>query len=120
MDGVAGATGQDGDVSKMVIILAATNLPWDIDDGLRRRLEKRIYIPLPDEEGRRKLLDINLRDVDVTADIDVDHIAAQLEGYSGADKCCSHFVFKGSRSWVHRVGLIVPTDYIPCGPTGLT
>ena len=45
MTGAAG--GQDDDPTKMVIVLAATNFPWDIYEALRRRLEKRVYIPLP-------------------------------------------------------------------------
>lgn len=44
--GVGGALEND-DPSKMVMVLSATNFPWDIDEALRRRLEKRIYIPLP-------------------------------------------------------------------------
>lgn len=55
--GVTGATGQDEDPTKMVIVLAATNFPWDIDEALRRRLEKRIYIPLPN--GRAFLVIID-------------------------------------------------------------
>lgn len=71
--------------SKAVIVLAATNFPWDIDEALRRRLEKRIYIPLPTLKGRRSLLDICLRDVDKSDDLNLAEVAEKLEGYSGSD-----------------------------------
>jgi katanin p60 ATPase-containing subunit A1 len=53
--------------------------------ALRRRLEKRVYIPLPDLEGRRELFRINMRGVEVGADVDLDELAAKAAGYSGAD-----------------------------------
>ncbi|KAF1382770.1 hypothetical protein PFLUV_G00147220 [Perca fluviatilis] len=84
MDGVGGALDND-DPSKMVMVLAATNFPWDIDEALRRRLEKRIYISLPTAIGRVELLKINLREVELAEDVDLDFIAEKIEGYSGAD-----------------------------------
>ena len=42
-------------------MLAATNFPWDIDEALRRRLEKRIYIPLPAMIERQELLRLALK-----------------------------------------------------------
>ncbi|XP_061578954.1 uncharacterized protein LOC133445647 [Cololabis saira] len=84
MDGVGGALEND-DPSKMVMVLAATNFPWDIDEALRRRLEKRIYIPLPTAVGRVELLKINLREVELMPDVDLDLIADKIDGYSGAD-----------------------------------
>ncbi|KAI4904363.1 hypothetical protein NFI96_028921 [Prochilodus magdalenae] len=83
MDGVGGTS--ENDPSKMVMVLAATNFPWDIDEALRRRLEKRIYIPLPSAKGRVDLLKINLKELDLANDVDMDKIAEQMEGYSGAD-----------------------------------
>lgn len=79
MDGVS------DEAAKIVMVLAATNFPWDIDEALRRRLEKRIYIPLPNDEGRESLLKINLREVTVDPSVDLTMIARKLAGYSGAD-----------------------------------
>ncbi|XP_015788050.1 katanin p60 ATPase-containing subunit A-like 1 [Tetranychus urticae] len=81
MDGIT----NNEDPAKVVMVLAATNFPWDIDEALRRRLEKRIYIPLPNKEGREALLKINLREVEKSPDLDISDISIQLDGYSGAD-----------------------------------
>jgi katanin p60 ATPase-containing subunit A1 len=82
MDGVEGAL---GDAAKIVMVLAATNFPWQIDEALRRRLEKRIYIELPDEAARLQLLEINLKGVNRAEDMDLKTIATKMNGYSGAD-----------------------------------
>ncbi|KAG9493612.1 hypothetical protein GDO78_001480 [Eleutherodactylus coqui] len=80
-----GGASENDDPSKMVMVLAATNFPWDIDEALRRRLEKRIYIPLPSAEGRGELLRINLKELELADDVDIDTIAQNMDGYSGAD-----------------------------------
>jgi katanin p60 ATPase-containing subunit A1 len=92
MDGVSGTTSaaaneklDDAEVRKNIIVLAATNRPWDLDDALIRRLEKRIYIPLPTEVGRLSLFKINLRGVKVEESIDWDSLVSKCDGYSGAD-----------------------------------
>jgi katanin p60 ATPase-containing subunit A1 len=43
------------------MVMGATNFPWDLDEALRRRLEKRIYIPLPGLQERKELLHINIK-----------------------------------------------------------
>jgi katanin p60 ATPase-containing subunit A1 len=85
MDGVQQSSADDDGKPKTVMVLAATNYPWDLDEAMRRRLEKRIYIPLPSLGGREELLRINLKGIELAPNVDLAQIAARLEGYSGAD-----------------------------------
>ena len=67
------------------MVLAATNRPFDLDEALRRRLEKRVYIPLPNEGGLKQLFDINLKGMKLADDVDLDAMVKKVKGYSGAD-----------------------------------
>ncbi|XP_073943290.1 katanin p60 ATPase-containing subunit A1-like isoform X4 [Choristoneura fumiferana] len=83
MDGLSAVFHRD----KIIMVLAATNHPWDIDEAFRRRFEKRIYIGLPDETTRVKLLKLCLREVVLADDVDLKDLASKLDGYSGSDIC---------------------------------
>eukprot|EP00357_Protocruzia_adherens_P026754 CAMPEP_0115011348 /NCGR_PEP_ID=MMETSP0216-20121206/23925_1 /TAXON_ID=223996 /ORGANISM="Protocruzia adherens, Strain Boccale" /LENGTH=634 /DNA_ID=CAMNT_0002379871 /DNA_START=84 /DNA_END=1988 /DNA_ORIENTATION=- len=91
MDGVSTASSpaanevETEEANKAIVILAATNRPWDLDQAFRRRLEKRIYIPLPTEKGLRELFHINLKGCKLDDSIDFDKLIKKAEGYSGAD-----------------------------------
>ncbi|XP_017008324.2 katanin p60 ATPase-containing subunit A1 isoform X6 [Drosophila takahashii] len=81
MDGL-NATMQE---EKVIMVLAATNHPWDIDEAFRRRFEKRIYIPLPNEDTRSALLKLCLKDVCLSPSLNTGMIGDELLGYSGSD-----------------------------------
>ncbi|XP_061338539.1 katanin p60 ATPase-containing subunit A1 [Gastrolobium bilobum] len=85
VDGVNNSSTNEDGSRKIVMVLAATNFPWDIDEALRRRLEKRIYIPLPKFESRKELIRINLKTVEVATDVNIDEVARRTDGYSGDD-----------------------------------
>jgi katanin p60 ATPase-containing subunit A1 len=61
-----GTAGKNGNIG--VMVLATTNCPWDLDDALRRRLEKRIFIPMPDMVARHELISICLRNIEIDDD----------------------------------------------------
>ena len=65
--------------------MAATNRPWDIDSAFLRRLERKIYVPLPDSDSRKAILKYHSRDVDGVEGIDFDELSNLTDGYSGSD-----------------------------------
>jgi vacuolar protein-sorting-associated protein 4 len=69
-----------------ILVLGATNVPWELDSAIRRRFEKRIYIPLPEKEARSYMLKLHIGDTlnDLTDD-DFDALGSMTEGASGSD-----------------------------------
>jgi SpoVK/Ycf46/Vps4 family AAA+-type ATPase len=85
----------DGLVGKsakgFLYIIGATNRPWDIDDAIRSRFGKIVYIPLPNAGTRELILRANLEKNGHECRMSYDEIAARTEDYSGRDleKLCS-------------------------------
>lgn len=69
-----------------ILVLGATNIPWILDAAIRRRFEKRIYIPLPEMNARKDMfrLDVGRNNNNLT-DNDYKLLAERTEGYSGYD-----------------------------------
>ena len=71
-----------------VVVLGATNRPDMLDEALLRpgRLDRMIYVPPPDREGRKKIFEVYLRNREILAnDVDIDELVERTEGYVGAD-----------------------------------
>ncbi|CAG9566379.1 unnamed protein product [Danaus chrysippus] len=79
MDGVCAGRG--------VFVLLTSNMPWEIDPAILRRLEKRIFIPLPDLKTRTELFEMYLSsdNIELVPKINFEELAAKTEGYSGSD-----------------------------------
>ncbi|XP_073007618.1 uncharacterized protein [Typha latifolia] len=70
---------------ELVFVLAATNLPWELDAAMLRRLEKRILVPLPEAEARRAMFEELLPSTPEIGEIPYDILVDRTEGYSGSD-----------------------------------
>ena len=70
-----------------VIILAATNRADMLDKALLRpgRFDRQIYVDLPELSDRVEIFNVHLRNIKVNATIDIEHLARQTPGFSGAD-----------------------------------
>ncbi|XP_044495238.1 katanin p60 ATPase-containing subunit A-like 2 isoform X1 [Mangifera indica] len=70
---------------ELVFVLAATNLPWELDSAMLRRLEKRILVPLPEPEARRAMFEELLPPQADEKGLPYDALVERTEGYSGSD-----------------------------------
>ncbi|KAL1216574.1 ATPase family AAA domain-containing protein FIGL1 [Cardamine amara subsp. amara] len=68
-----------------VLVLAATNRPFDLDEAVIRRLPRRLMVNLPDSANRLKILSVILAKEEMAQDVDLEAIANMTDGYSGSD-----------------------------------
>ncbi|KAJ3513651.1 hypothetical protein NLJ89_g2831 [Agrocybe chaxingu] len=68
-----------------VIVIGATNRPFDLDDAVLRRLPRRLLVDLPGEKERAEILKILLRDEKLASDVDIDILAKKADSFSGSD-----------------------------------
>ncbi|XP_025974586.1 katanin p60 ATPase-containing subunit A-like 2 isoform X2 [Dromaius novaehollandiae] len=75
----------------LVFVLAASNLPWELDSAMLRRLEKRILVDLPSKEARQAMIQhwlpalSNSGGVELRTDLDYGLLGQETDGYSGSD-----------------------------------
>ncbi len=79
--------GFDRSADRPLLFVGATNEPWALDAAVMRpgRFDAKVYVPLPDEPARFKLLELCLAKRPLAADVDFSELVQRLEGYSGAD-----------------------------------
>ncbi|KAH7294507.1 hypothetical protein KP509_27G003900 [Ceratopteris richardii] len=68
-----------------VMVLAATNRPWELDEAILRRLPRAFEVGMPNEKERAHILRVILKDENVDPDLDYDKLAALCDNYSGSD-----------------------------------
>ena len=73
--------------SKPLLFVGATNEPWALDSAVMRpgRFDSKVYVPLPDEPARFRLLEIYCGARPLSDDVDFGVLVRRLDGYSGAD-----------------------------------
>ena len=105
-----------------VIILAATNRADILDKALLRagRFDRQIHVDLPDIHERKEIFNVHLRPVKINETVDVDFLARQTPGFSGADiaNVCNEAAFiaaRKSKSFVEKQDFLDAVDRIVGG-----
>lgn len=68
-----------------IIVIGATNRPFDLDDAVLRRLPRRLLVDLPGEKERVEIMKILLRDETLSPELDLEALAKRTESFSGSD-----------------------------------
>ncbi|CAH1446419.1 unnamed protein product [Lactuca virosa] len=110
-----------GNNDDKVLVLAATNTPYSLDQAIRRRFDKRIYIPLPDVKARQHMFKVHLGDTPHNlTDRDFEQLGYRTEGFSGSDiaVCVNEVLFEPVRKTQDAMFFIKTSDdtWVPCGP----
>ncbi|GJP50751.1 hypothetical protein CLOM_g9920, partial [Closterium sp. NIES-68] len=113
-----------GNEDNKVLVLAATNTPYSLDQAVRRRFDKRIYIPLPDVKARQHMFKVHLGDTPYSlSERDFEELAQKTDGFSGSDiaVCVKDVLFEPVRKTqdaMHFKKVSKDGDmcYMPCGP----
>ncbi|GAB4821855.1 hypothetical protein N2152v2_008901 [Parachlorella kessleri] len=89
-----------------VMVLGATNRPFDIDEAVLRRFTDRVFVGLPNKAARRDILGVVLAGEALAPDVDVVRLAELTEGYSGSDlrQLCVQAALRPVRELLEREG----------------
>lgn len=79
MDGLRSSVGSGSSTASQpqVFVMAASNLPWDLDMAVLRRLEKRVLVPLPSKEAREVMIKEHLTGR-MVPDVDIDMVSKYI------------------------------------------
>ena len=93
----------DSNRQERILIIGATNKPWRLDGAFLRpgRFDEKIYVPLPDEKARRKIIDDRVQGVPMEEGIDFETLSKITDGYNGADM--DYLCEKAKEFALHRV-----------------
>ncbi|CAN1128612.1 Protein SUPPRESSOR OF K(+) TRANSPORT GROWTH DEFECT 1 [Linum perenne] len=110
-----------GNNDQKVLVLAATNTPYALDQAIRRRFDKRIYIPLPDAKARQYMFKVHLGDTPHNlTESDFESLGRKTEGFSGSDisVCVKDVLFEPVRKTQDAMYFFKTPNgmWVPCGP----